>query len=57
VIDQLWRHEDYLSLFAAAQLDVVDTVRPLGRPEEPYAWISETSVPPWVIYVLAPGAS
>ena len=57
VIDLLWRHEDYLSQFAAARLDVLDIVRPLGRAEEPYAWISETSVPPWVIYVLAPGAA
>jgi len=27
--------------------------QPLGRPEEPFAWVSETSISPWVIHVLA----
>jgi hypothetical protein len=53
VTDFLWFHEDYVSLFAAAELDLVAACTPLGRQEEPYAWLAETSVAPWVIYVVA----
>jgi SAM-dependent methyltransferase len=51
VIDILWLHADYLDLFSASGLTVVREHRPLGRPEEPQPWISETRVAPWVIYV------
>jgi hypothetical protein len=30
------------------------THRPLGRAREPWAWVSETRVAPWVITVLEP---
>jgi SAM-dependent methyltransferase len=53
VVDLLWKAEDYLELFANAQLTVLTVVKPLGRIDELYEWVSETSVPPWVIYVLA----
>jgi SAM-dependent methyltransferase len=52
VVDVLWSHEDYLRLFAASGLELVAEYRPLGRDDEPYAWVSETSVAPWFIYVL-----
>ena len=42
---------------AGAGLDVVDVRRPLGDPAEPYAWVSETSVAPWSIYVLQAATS
>jgi SAM-dependent methyltransferase len=51
VVDLVWSHEDYLALFAAAGLELLSEHRPLGREAEPYAWLSETSVAPWVIYV------
>jgi SAM-dependent methyltransferase len=54
VVDILWKPEDYRDMFASAQLAVLEEAKPLGRPEEPYEWVSETAVPPWVIYVLAP---
>lgn len=57
VVDLIWSDEDYLKLFAAAGLDLVTSARPLGREDEPYPWISETSVAPWVIYVLSPSAT
>ena len=28
---------------------------PLARPSEPYAWVSETTISPWGIYVLRRG--
>ena len=52
VVDLIWFHEDYLRLFAASELHMVDCYRPLGRMDEPYEWVNETSVAPWVIYVL-----
>ena len=52
VEDHVWFHQDYLELFAAAGLDLLAQHRPLGRDDEPYEWLSETAVAPWVIYVL-----
>lgn len=52
VLDILWLHEDYLSLFAAAGLELVAEYSPLGREDEPYEWVSETTIAPWIIYVL-----
>ncbi len=52
VEDLLWFHEDYLHLFAASGLDLVADYTPLGHKDEPYEWRSETSTPPWIIYVL-----
>lgn len=53
VMDAIWFHDDYLKLFAAANLRLVAQHSPLGRTDEPYAWVSETTVSPWIIYVLA----
>jgi hypothetical protein len=52
VVDIVWFHQDYLNLFAASELDLVAHYRPLGREHEPYQWLAETSIAPWVIYVL-----
>ncbi len=52
VVDLVWFHEDYLHLFAESGLDLLAHYTPLGREEEPYEWVSETSIAPWVIYVL-----
>jgi len=52
VVDLVWFHEDYLNLFAASDLDLVAEYRPIGREDEPYKWLSETSIAPWVIYVV-----
>ena len=54
MVDVIWFHEDYLELFAASGLQMIAQYKPLGHPEEPYEWLSETSVAPWVIYVLGP---
>jgi SAM-dependent methyltransferase len=52
VEDVLWLDADYRAAFTAARLDLVDVHHPLGTAAEPYEWVSETSVAPWVIYVL-----
>lgn len=52
VLDLVWFHEDYLSLFAGCALELVACYKPLGHKDEPYEWITETSIAPWMIYVL-----
>ena len=52
VVDSIWFPEDYLQLFLNAGLQLIEQHKPLGEEDEPYDWISETTVAPWVIYVL-----
>jgi SAM-dependent methyltransferase len=52
VEDILWPHEDYLDTYRRSALRVVHTHRPLGTRDESHAWVSETEVSPWTIYVL-----
>lgn len=52
-VDVLWPEDAYRDVYAAADLQVLEVHRPLGQSGEPYAWVSETSVAPWNIYVLA----
>lgn len=53
VVDVLCTHEDYLQIYQRAGLVVTERYLPLGRQDEPYAWVSETTIAPWSIYVLA----
>ena len=55
-VDVLWPDADYRASYREAGLAVLDVHRPLGQPEEPYAWVNETTISPWVIYVLGPTA-
>ncbi len=52
VEDFIWFREDYLNLFAESELDLVAQYTPLGRKDEPYEWLAETEIAPWIIYVL-----
>ena len=52
VDDVFWPDESYRHVFDRAGLTVVDTHRPLGHADEPFRWVSEAQVAPWVIYVL-----
>jgi len=55
VDDILWSDDAYHQAYRQAGLRVLATYRPLGKPTEPFAWVSETTIAPWVIYVLGPG--
>lgn len=55
VEDVLWTDAGYREVFGAAGVRLLETHRPLARAEEPFAWVSETTVPPWTVYVLGPG--
>ena len=51
-VDILWPHESYVEVYAGAQLEVVELRKPLANGDEPYNWVSETQIAPWVIYAL-----
>jgi ubiquinone/menaquinone biosynthesis C-methylase UbiE len=55
VEDILWTHEDYQVVYRRAGLKCVCVDRPLGKPGEPHSWVSETTIAPWVVYVLEAG--
>ncbi len=45
----------YERLYAEAGLHLLEVHKPLGRPDEPHAWVNETKIAPWTISILAPG--
>ena len=47
----------YRAVYEEAGLQIARVYRPLASGVEPYAWVSETAVPPWVIYALRHQAS
>jgi len=52
VEDIFWTVDDYLKLFEKAGLCVESIYKPLGKKDEPYKWVSELKIAPWMIFVL-----
>jgi ubiquinone/menaquinone biosynthesis C-methylase UbiE len=52
VEDILWTGESYRALYRETGLEPVQVFEPLATGDEPYSWVSETKIAPWVIYVL-----
>lgn len=52
VVDVLCSETHYRELFGAVGLSVVDACSPLANVAESAAWVSETTISPWMIYVL-----
>jgi ubiquinone/menaquinone biosynthesis C-methylase UbiE len=52
VEDVVWTDKYYRKTFKKAGLELVKTYKPLARDSEPYEWVNETEIAPWVIYVL-----
>jgi SAM-dependent methyltransferase len=52
VEDVLCTDESYQRVYAAAGLKTVQVRKPLAEGDEPYAWVNETEIPAWIIYVL-----
>ena len=50
--DVLWADDAYHEVFNRSGLKVVATYKPLADENEPYPWVNETRIAPWVIYVL-----
>lgn len=53
VEDVLWTEEDYNRVYEKAGLKTIEIYRPLASPKEPFAWVNETEIAPWTIYVLS----
>jgi ubiquinone/menaquinone biosynthesis C-methylase UbiE len=52
VEDIFWTEEDYRKLFDLAGLEIETTYKPIGYKDEPFKWIMETQIAPWMIFVL-----
>jgi SAM-dependent methyltransferase len=52
VDDVLWTEESYREVYAASGLEPLVRHAPLARGDEPYAWVNETRIAPWHIWVL-----
>jgi ubiquinone/menaquinone biosynthesis C-methylase UbiE len=55
VEDVVWNDVHYQKTYKKAELELVRTYKPLGKENEPYKWVNETRIAPWVIYVLKKG--
>lgn len=51
-VDILCSDECYRSVYSQTGLAPVESHAPLATGDEPYAWINETRISPWAIYVL-----
>lgn len=52
VEDIFWTDADYRDVYRSAGLEIVETYKPLSTGSEPYPWVNETRIAPWVVYVL-----
>jgi SAM-dependent methyltransferase len=52
VEDILCTDNDYLEVYEHAGLVPIKSYRPLAKPTDTCSWVSETTIAPWVIYVL-----
>jgi SAM-dependent methyltransferase len=52
VEDILWTDESYRAVYREVGLQAIQVFKPLANGDEPYSWVNETKIPPWVIYVL-----
>jgi len=53
VDDIFWTLTDYHKMFKLSGLSVGAIYKPLGNKDEPFNWISETHIAPWMIFVLS----
>jgi len=52
VEDIVCTDEAYREVYRQAGLEAIAVLKPLAKGDEPYPWVSETRIAPWVIYVL-----
>jgi len=52
VEDIVWSDEDYQEVYGRAGLVAISKQAPLAKESEPYQWVNETRIAPWIIYVL-----
>ncbi len=51
--DILFTDEAYREAYKEANLAVVTMHKPVAHGDEPYTWVNETHIAPWVVYVLS----
>ena len=54
VEDTVCSDEDYRRIYKDSGLQPIAVYKPLATDNEPYNWVNETKIAPWVIYVLKP---
>jgi len=52
VEDILWTDQAYREVYRRAGLELVGRYKPLAKKSEPFEWVNETRIAPWVIYIL-----
>ena len=52
VEDIFWTDQDYQDVYQRAGLQLAKIHRPLANENEPYSWVSETTISPWAIYIV-----
>jgi len=52
VEDIIFSDKAYRDVYDQADLKLIQTHLPLGKANEPFAWVNETKIAPWAIYVL-----
>ncbi len=53
VEDIFWTEDDYEIIFSLTGLKIEAIYKPLGYADEPFNWISEKELAPWIIFVLS----
>ncbi len=52
VEDVVWADDAYRQVYHQSGLKLINMYKPLAKDSEPYNWVNETKIAPWVIYVL-----
>jgi SAM-dependent methyltransferase len=52
VEDILSTDETYRAVYREAGLQAIEVFKPLANGDEPYSWVNEQKIAPWVIYTL-----
>jgi len=53
VEDIIFSDKAYREVYDQAGLKLIQTQLPLGKESEPFAWVNETKIAPWAVYVLS----
>ncbi len=52
VEDIVWFDDAYREVYQKSGLKLLEMFKPLANDAEPFQWVNETKIAPWVIYVL-----
>jgi len=52
VTDIFMSDDAYRDVYGRSGIEIVEVYKPLASEDEPFQWVNETTIAPWVIYVL-----